>query len=106
MAAAAPAGVAAAFGEGTAEASAGDVADACAGGEGASADRSSDAVAAEASVVVAIREEGEEAPVSVRTLLRLVGLVFAEAVIDDDVVLVDAALHLAAAGEERQGGCG
>jgi hypothetical protein len=35
-------------------------------------------------------------------------LVVAEAVVDDVVVLVDAALHLgaAAAGEEREGGCG
>jgi hypothetical protein len=34
-------------------------------------------------------------------------LVVAEAVVDDVVVLVDAALHLAvAAGEERESGCG
>jgi hypothetical protein len=34
-------------------------------------------------------------------------LVLAEAVVDDIIVLVDAALHLAvAAGEERERGCG
>jgi hypothetical protein len=53
-------------------------------------------------------KEREEAAVSVGALLGLVGLVLAEAVVDDFVVLVDAALHLgaAAAGEEREGGGG
>jgi hypothetical protein len=55
-----------------------------------------------------VREEGNEAAVAVGALLGLVRLVIAETVVDYVVVLVDAALHLraAAAGENREGGCG
>jgi hypothetical protein len=108
--------VTAAFGEAAAEAAAGG--DAGAGGVAAtgcrrvaaSADYAAEAVASPAAVVVAVGdEEGEEAAVTVGTLLlySLLRLIGAEAIVDDLVVLVDAALHLgaAAAGEEGEG-CG
>jgi hypothetical protein len=101
--------VAAAFGEGAAEASAGGVAAAWSWRVGAAADLAADAVAAPSSVVIVVGdEEREEAAVAVGALLGLVGLVLAEAVVDYVVMLVDAALHLgtAAAGEKRECGCG
>jgi hypothetical protein len=105
----AAAGVAAAFGEGAAEASAGGVAAARCWRVRAAADLATESVAAPSSVVIVVgEEEREEAPVAVGALLGLVGLVLAEAVVDDVVVLVDAALHLgtAAAGEKRECGGG
>jgi hypothetical protein len=101
--------VAAAFGEGAAEAAACGVAAAWSWRVRAAADLAADAVAAPSSVVIVVgEEEREEAAVAVGALLGLVGLVLAEAVVDDVVVLVDAALHLgtAAAGEEGEGGGG
>jgi hypothetical protein len=106
---AAATGVAAAFGEGAAEASAGGVAAARCWRVRAAADLAAESVAAPSSVVIVVGdEEREEAAVAVGALLGLVGLVLAEAVVDYVVMLVDAALHLgtAAAGEEREGGCG
>ena len=102
--------MAAAFREGAAEASAGGsggVAAAGHGGEGSSADGAAEAVASPAAVVVVVGDEdGDEAAVAVGVLLGL-GLVGAEAVVYDFVVLVDAALHLwlAAAGEHGES-CG
>ena len=61
---------------------------------------------------VAVRDkEGDKAAVAVGTLLDSLligGQVGAELVVDDDVMLVDAALHLglAAAGEHGECGCG
>jgi hypothetical protein len=105
--AAAAAGVAAAFGEGAAEAAATGVAPAWSRGVGATADLGAEAVAAPSAVVEAVRVKRDEAPVSVGALL-FSGLVLAEGVIDDIIVLVDAALNLgaAAAGEERECGGG
>src|SRR5436309_2852465 len=107
-AAAATAGVAAAFGERADEAAAGGVAATGRGGVGAAAGLAADGVAAPSAVVVVIGEEGDEAAVAIGSLLGLAGLVFAEAVVDYVVVLVNAALHFgaAAAGEEGEGGCG
>jgi hypothetical protein len=108
------AAVAAAFGEGTAEATscsdagAGGVAASGCGGVAASADCAAEAVASPAAVVVAVgNEEREEAAVAVGTLL-CGGLVGAEAVVDYVILFVDAALHLrfAAASEERECGRG
>jgi hypothetical protein len=94
------AGVAAAFGEGAAEASACGVADAGCGDVGSAADWSAYSVASPSSVVVA--EEG----MGCGAVLCLIGLVFAETVVDYVVVLVDAALHLTASCEEGESGCG
>jgi len=100
--------MAAAFGEGAAETAAAGVAAAWRWGVGAAADLAAEGVASPSAVVIVIGEEGNVAAVAVGSLLGLVGLVLAEAVVDDVVVLVDAALHLGAAapGEKGEGGCG
>ena len=99
--------VAAALGEGAAEAAAEGAAgavDVAAGrvrGEAAAAYGAAEAEASPTAVVVVVEHGDEdEAAVTVGALLRLVGLAGAELVGYDAVVLVDAALHLglAAAG--------
>ena len=100
--------MAAAFGEGAAEASASGVASAGSRGEGAAFGVGADAVTSPPSVVIAVwKDDGDKAAVAIWALLGLVWLVFAEAVVDDVVVLVNTALHLgrAAAGEDGEGGC-
>src|SRR5882757_10473641 len=105
--------MAAAFGEAAAEAAAGRDAGAgrvAAAGcrrVAASADYAAEAVASPAAIVVVVRdEEGQEAAVAVRALLDalLVGKIGAELVVDDAILLVNAALHLglAAAGEDGE----
>ena len=106
--------MAAALGETAAKASAGGYAGAggvtatgCRGVT-ASANYTAEAVASPAAVVVAVGDDdGDEAAVAVGALLGD-GLVGAEAVVYYVILFVDAALHLgfAAAGEEREGGCG
>ena len=110
--------MAAAFGEGAAEASAGgdagavDVAAGWVRGVGASADYAAEAEASPSAVVVAVGDDdGDEAAVAVGALLLralLVREVGAELVVDDVVLFVDAALHLGllAAGEDGERGCG
>jgi hypothetical protein len=103
--------------EGAAEASA--AGDAGAIGVAATGDRSvssaagyaAETIASPAAVVVAVGDEDwEEAAVAIGSLLYpllIGGEIGAEAVVDDMVVLVDAALHLglSAAGEHGEGGC-
>jgi hypothetical protein len=110
------AAVASAFGEAGAEASADGYAGAVCvasttdGSVATTADYRAEAVSAPAAVVVAVEEiGGKEAAVAVGPSLLLgVLLVGAEAVIDDVVLFVDAALHLGllTAGEHgERGGC-
>jgi hypothetical protein len=111
--------VAAAFGERAAEASADrhtgaiGVAAASDRSVAATADQAAEAITAPSAIVVVVGDDDwEETAVAVRSLLLnalLVGWkVGAEAVVDDLVVLVDAALHLGflAASEHRECGCG
>ncbi len=96
--------MAAAFREGAAEAAAAGIADPGCCHVRAAANRGAQAVPAPSAVVVAVGEDGDETAVAVGSLLRLVGLVLTEAVVDDVVVLVDTALHLrfATASKERE----
>src|SRR6202042_2081615 len=73
------AAVAAAFGEGAAEASASGVASAGSRGEGAAFGVGADAVTSPPSVVIAVwKDDGDKAAVAIWALLGLVWLVFAE----------------------------
>jgi len=108
------AAVASAFGEAAAEASADgdagavDVAAACGWDVAATADYGAKSVASRAAVVVTVEEVGgKEAAVAVGSSLLLgVVLVGAEAVVDDVVLFVDAALHLGLLAASEHGECG